>query len=202
MMRRSPLLDALFPVVRQQVLAALLFDPEKWWYLSELAARIGTSPSSLQRELAALTHSGLLEHRQDGRRIYYKSNTASPAFSALRELFAKTVGIIPALRTEFQGFEDNVNWAFMYGSIAREEEQNHSDIDLMVIGSISTADLLPMLRRLEQSFGREINVTRYSEKEFSQKIRNKDHFLSSVLKEKVVMIKGTENDLEAAARTT
>ena len=90
----------------------------------------------------------------------------------------------------------------MYGSIAREEEQNHSDIDLMVIGSISTADLLPMLRRLEQSFGREINVTRYSEKEFSQKIRNKDHFLSSVLKEKVVMIKGTENDLEAAARTT
>jgi hypothetical protein len=70
----------------------------------------------------------------------------------------------------------------------------------MVIGSISTADLVPMLKRMEQSFQREINVTRYSEKEFKQIIRNKDHFLSSVLKEKIVMIKGTQNELEAAAR--
>ena len=123
-------------------------------------------------------------------------------FSALHELFAKTVGIIPALRAEFLEFKDKVNWAFIYGSIAREEEQTHSDVDLMVIGSISTADLIPTLKRLEQSFQREINVTRYSEKEFKQKIRNKDHFLSSVLKEKVVMIKGTQNELEAAARAT
>ena len=123
-------------------------------------------------------------------------------FSALHELFAKTVGIIPALRAEFLEFKDQVNWAFIYGSIAREEEQAHSDVDLMIIGSISTADLTPTLKRLEQSFQREINVTRYSEKEFKQKIRNKDHFLSSVLKEKVVMIKGTQNELEAAARAT
>jgi predicted nucleotidyltransferase len=201
-MRRSPVLDALFPVIRHQILAATLLNPEKWWYLSELAAQLGTAPSSLQRELAALTRSGLLEHRQDGRRTYYKSNTASPVFSSLRELFAKTVGIIPALKAEFLEFEDKVHLAFIYGSIAREEEQTHSDIDLMVIGSISTADLIPMLKRLEQSFQREINVMRYSEKEFKHKIRNKDHFLSSVLKEKVVMIKGTQDELEAAARAT
>lgn len=201
-MRRSPVLDALFPAVRQQVLAVMLFDPEKWWYLSELAAQLGTSPSSLQRELAALTHSGLLEHHQDGRRTYYRSNAASPVFSALHELFAKTVGIIPALQVEFLEFKDKVKWAFIYGSIAREEEQTHSDVDLMVIGSISTADLIPTLKRLEQSFQREINVTRYSEKEFKQKIRNKNHFLSSVLKEKVIMIMGTQDELEAAARAT
>jgi predicted nucleotidyltransferase len=201
-MRRSPILDSLFPAVRQQVLAAMLLDPEKWWYLSELAAQLGTSPSSLQRELAAMTHSGLLEHRRDGRRTYYRSNATSPVFRALHELFAKTAGIIPALQAEFLQFGDKVNWAFIYGSIAREEEQTHSDVDLMVIGSIFTADLLPMLKRLEQSFQREINVTRYSEKEFKQKIRNKDHFLLSVLKGKVVMIKGIQNELEATAGAT
>lgn len=201
-MRKSPVLDALFPVIRQQVLAQTLLEPEKWWYLSELASRLGTSPSSLQRELAALTHSGLLVYRQDGRRTYYKANTTSPVFTALHELFGKTVGIIPALQAEFLQFADRVTWAFIYGSIAREEEQAHSDVDLMVIGLISTADLIPMLKRLEQSFQREINVTRYSEKEFKQKIRNQDHFLLSVLKGKVVMIKGSQNELEAAARAT
>jgi len=69
-MLKSSVLDALFPAIRQQILAATLLEPEKWWYLTELASHLGTSPSSLQRELGALTRSGLLEHRQDGRRTY------------------------------------------------------------------------------------------------------------------------------------
>jgi predicted nucleotidyltransferase len=84
----------------------------------------------------------LLEHRQDGRRTYYKANTASPVFGALRELFGKTAGIVPALQAEFLQFGDAVTLAFVYGSIAREEEQAHSDVDLMLIGSLSTADLV------------------------------------------------------------
>jgi predicted nucleotidyltransferase len=201
-MRKSLVLDALFPAIRQQILAATLLEPEKWWYLSELASHLGTSPSSLQRELGALTQSGLLEHRQDGRRTYYKTNTASPVFSELHKLFGKTVGIIPTLQAEFIQFGNEITRAFIYGSIAREKEQAHSDVDLMVIGSISTTDLVPLLKRLEESFQREINVTRYSEKEFKQKLQNKDHFLLSVLNEKVVMIKGAQDELEAAARTT
>src|ERR1017187_319721 len=51
-MRNSSVLTALFPQVRQGVLAATLGQPHKWWYLSELADRLGTSPSSLQRELS------------------------------------------------------------------------------------------------------------------------------------------------------
>jgi DNA-binding transcriptional ArsR family regulator len=97
-LRKSLVLDALFPAIRQQILAATLLEPEKWWYLTELASHLGTSPSSLQRELGALTRSGLLEHRQDGRRTYYKANTASPVFSELHELFGKTAGIIPTLQ--------------------------------------------------------------------------------------------------------
>src|ERR1700679_1592820 len=53
-MRSSSVLTALFPQVRQGVLAATLGQPDKWWYLSELAGRLGTSPSSLQRELSSL----------------------------------------------------------------------------------------------------------------------------------------------------
>jgi len=201
-LRKSPILDALFPTVRRQVLAATLLDPEKWWYLSELASQLGTSPSSLQRELGSLTRSGLLEYRPAGRRTYYKANTASPVFRELHELFGKTAGIIPTLKEEFIHFGTEVTWAFIYGSIAREEEQAHSDIDLVVVGWNSTADLIPMLKRLEQSFQRDINVKRYSEIEFKQKIRNKDHFLLSVLNEKMVMIKGTQDELEATARAT
>ena len=88
----------LFPSVRRQILAATFLEPEKWWYLTELASWLGTSPSSLQRELAGLAGTGLLEYRQDGRRTYYKANTASPVFPELHALFSKTAGIIPSLQ--------------------------------------------------------------------------------------------------------
>jgi predicted transcriptional regulator len=52
--------------MRQGVLAATLAQPSKWWYLSELADRLGTTPSSLQRELSSLVASGILSHRREG----------------------------------------------------------------------------------------------------------------------------------------
>ena len=52
-MRKPAALTVLFPTLRGDLLAAILTQPEKWWYLSELAQFLGTSPSSLQRELTA-----------------------------------------------------------------------------------------------------------------------------------------------------
>jgi len=56
--RNSSILSALFPHVRQGVLAVTFAQTEKWCYLSELADRLNTRPSSLQRELSALVASG------------------------------------------------------------------------------------------------------------------------------------------------
>jgi|SRR5208282_1233284 len=197
-MRKSPILDALFPEIRQGILAATLLSPEKSWYLSELAAHLGTSPSSLQRELGALAKSGILERKQDGRRTYYRAQAASPVFQELRELFSKTAGIVPLLKSELARFGGKIKWAAIYGSIARGEEQGRSDIDLLVVGPIGMTELVPMLRRLEQQFGREVNVTRYSESEFLAKRHNRDHFLNSVLRGKLITITGSSNGLEKA----
>jgi hypothetical protein len=67
-MRKPPTLAALFPTMRGDVLAATLTQPEKWWYLSELAQSLGTSPSTLQRELMALVERGILGTRREGTR--------------------------------------------------------------------------------------------------------------------------------------
>src|SRR5271170_3300663 len=97
-------LDSLFPVVRQGVLAATLTQPEKWWYLSELAQFLHTRPSSLQRELSSLEQSGILLQRKDGRRTYFKAETRSPIFRELRSIFEKTVGLIPTMKIALRPF--------------------------------------------------------------------------------------------------
>jgi DNA-binding transcriptional ArsR family regulator len=84
-----PPLDALLPKTRQGILAATLLQPEKAWYVSELARRMGVPPSSLQRELRDLAEAGILKTHRQGRMSYYQANVESPLFPDLRGRPAK-----------------------------------------------------------------------------------------------------------------
>jgi len=198
-MRTIGILDALFPTIRAGVLSATLLQPEHWWFMTELARHLETSPSSLQRELESLVSVGLILRRQDGRRTYYKANADSPLFRDLHGLLDKTSGLVPALMTTLKSFDDLIELAFLYGSVARGEEHSASDVDLAIVGTLKQIDLLPALRKLEARFRREVNVTLFSPEEFHRKLAAKDHFLHSVLKGKTIPLKGTLNELEETA---
>lgn len=196
-MRNNATLLALFPKTRQGVLAATLTQPEKWWFLSELAQFIGAAPSSLQRELAALVDTGILEQKREGSRVYFRAQKRSPIYRELRGIVEKTAGIIPTVQTILAPFGRKVFCALVYGSIARAQEHAASDIDLMVIGQIGLSALTPALRKAERALGRDLNATTYSVNEFRGKVQQNDHFLIAVLQRPKHFVKGTERELDA-----
>ena len=195
-MRRSPIIAALFPEIRGKILAATLTRPEKSWYLSELSSFLHTQPSSLQRELDALSKAGILEQRRDGRRVYVKPDILSPVFSDLKNLFDKTAGLVPVLQQVLEELGDGIQVAFLYGSMARSEENSESDVDLMVIGTVGLSEIVPAVRRAEAILGRPVNPTVYSIEEFGRKIRAHDHFLGNVISGAKQFVKGNEHELE------
>jgi predicted nucleotidyltransferase len=194
-MHKEGILDALFPTVRSGVLSATLLQPDHWWFMTELARHLETAPSSLQRELDSLVSAGLLLRRQDGRRAYFKANEDSPLFQDLRGIMEKTAGLLPALKAALKDFDDRIELALVYGSIARGEGHSASDVDLMIVGALKHIDLLPVLRKLEARFRREVNVTLFSPQEFRRKLAAEDHFLHSVLMGKTISLKGTPDEL-------
>ena len=189
-------LRALFPTVRGEILAATLTQPDKWWYLSELAQFLRTTPSSLQRDLKALVDGGILEQRREGTRAYVKADTRSPLFADLHGLVEKTAGLLPTLQRLLEQFDTRVDVAFVYGSIARGEEHATSDVDLLVVGAVGLAELAPALRKAEEHLGREVNVTSYSQAEFKTKVGGGDHFLTEVLRGSKQFVKGGQGDLD------
>ena len=194
-MRNSGALDALLPKTRQGILAAILVQPGKAWYVSELARRMGVPSSSLQRELQDLTDAGILNSHRQGRMVYYQANPDSPLFHDLRGLLLKTAGLVDVLRDELEPVAARITLAWVYGSIATGQERSESDIDLMVIGSVSPADLALPLRRARELLGRQINPTVYSVTEFNRKRNSQDHFVSQVLASPRLLVLGNDNDL-------
>jgi uncharacterized protein len=198
-MRKDSTLAALLSSTRQAVLTTPFLRPDKAWYLSELAASLGSGPSSLQREIDALVRVGILEKRVDGRRTYIKANEDSPIFPELRGLIEKTSGIVPLLREAITRTK-GLKIGFVYGSLARGEEGAGSDVDLMLTGAVSTMDISPKLRAVEKTVGRQINPTVFSLDEFSKNLAQRNHFLKTVMRNKKMMLVETEDELETIAR--
>ena len=85
--------------------------------------------------------------------------------------------------------------AFVYGSLAREEETAQSDVDLLVVGKATLEEVLSRLSTVEKSIRRPINPTVYSVAEFKSKLASGNHFLTAVLKGQKVFLLGDEDEL-------
>lgn len=197
---RAPLASALFGKSMQAILTQLYGHPNQEFYLRELARSTGTTPSSLQRDLAALTRAGIILRIMRGHQVYFSANRACPVFEELRGLVVKTFGVVEILRDGLQALADRIEAAFVYGSIARGEERAESDIDLLIIGKVSSGDVIEALAPAQRRLGREINPTVFPWAEFAEKVRGGNHFLTTVLAEPKLFLIGGDDELESLAR--
>jgi DNA-binding transcriptional ArsR family regulator len=199
MRNSSATLAPFFNPLTQRVLAATVLRPEHEWYLSDLASHLSVGPSSLQRILAKLTDSGLLVRREDGNRVYYRVDSASPIFGELAAILVKTVGIAEPIRDALTPLAGKIRVAFIHGSVAEGRQRTESDVDLIVIGDVSGLDLTAALVPLHDRLGRQVNFSRYTVKEFTAKLAASHHFLTSVLAKKRVFLIGDEHELDEVA---
>lgn len=196
----ATLASALFGKSMQAILAALFGRPDEEFYLRELARVTATTASSLQRDLAALVGAGIVLRASRGHQVYFRANRACPVFEELRGLVVKTFGVVDELKRALLPLAGKIDIAFVYGSVARGAERAASDVDLFVVGEVSFGDVIEALEPAQRILGREINPTVFSAAEFAGKVRERDHFMSTVLGERKLFVIGGENELESVAR--
>jgi predicted nucleotidyltransferase len=108
----------------------------------------------------------------------------------------KTFGIVDVIRAELAALYEQIDLAFIYGSIARGEDTASSDIDLLVItDALAYADLMAVLADAEQSLGRPINPSIYTAEQIRDKLAQKNSFLTRVMEQPKCWVKGGEDDI-------
>jgi uncharacterized protein len=167
-------------------------------YMREIERRTGFAIGTVQTELKKLTRLDIISRIKDGNRVYYRANTAHPLYPEIHTLVLKTSGLSDVLKNSLDNAKD-IRVAFVFGSLARQEEKALSDVDLMVVGSIGLRKLSGLLMDVAGKIGREINPHVLSEKEFIDRIKGRDHFLKQVLESPKIFIVGTEHELAEMA---
>ena len=193
------LMDVLFPTARQGVLAVLLLQPETNFHLRELARLTNSHAATLGRELEKLTQAGLLLRSEQGNQVRYQANVQHPLFEDLAAMFRKTHGVVPLLREALQALDKEIHLAFVYGSTARGAANEHSDIDLLVLGDLPFAELVQAVHPLQAMLTREINPVLYAPDDFAQRLVRGDGFARELMDKPKLWIKGTDNDLAKLA---
>ena len=170
-----------------KILGVVLF--EEGLHLREIARRAHVSPSEAKNELEKLFKMGILEKSRKGNLILFSLNPKCSFPNELKMLYLKTEGIVPEIKKTFQKL-DKIEFAIVYGSMAKGTFNEKSDIDMLVIGSIDEDELTKQIFKLQQKTGREINYILWSKNDFNRKLKEKGSFIKSLMDDKKIFIKG------------
>lgn len=181
--------------VRAEIFRLLFGMNEVEYHVREIARRSGLHEATVRQELRKLRQLDLVQGRRDSNRVYYRANRDHPLYNEIHHLIQKTSGLIEVFREALSSADMKV--AFVFGSVARGEAVADSDVDLMVVGNLGLRKLTSLLTGVSEKIGREVNAHVMSENEYRKRIRERDHFVTHVLKGPKLFITGNRNDLEA-----
>jgi predicted nucleotidyltransferase len=179
-MPATSLTEALFPRSRSAILSVLTSAGDEGLHLREVARRAELNSKTVMRELHALRDAGILVSRDVGRQVVYRLNPDCPIVDELRSIIRKTVGLAGVLQAALEPFTERIVQAYVYGSHARGEERVDSDVDLMMVGSVSLRELSSSLRDAGRSLRRTINPTLYTAEAYKKELKARDSFVSRV----------------------
>lgn len=192
----TSLADALFPKVRQRMLAVLFRAPDRSFYANELIALAASGTGAVQRELASLSESGLLTVSKQGNQKHYQANANTPVFAELRSLVLKTMGLADVLRQALSPLAAQIDFAFVYGSVARQQDTAQSDVDVMIIsGSLAYGEIFGALEDAAVSLGRKVNPMLYTPSDWAKRLAQDSAFFIRVMQQPKIWLIGCEEQI-------
>jgi len=193
-------IDRLFgSKTRTLVLSILMTNPDRSFYLRELARQLQIPYSMLYKEVKNLALLDIVKEEKKGKITLITVNKQLPYLTELRNLIIKTAGMADILKDAFSEFK-RLRYALIYGSFASGQETAASDVDILIIGEENEENILAKLNILEKKFGRELNYILWNQNEFSRRVKTRNHLLIDINSKPVIMLVGEEHEFRRATK--
>lgn len=170
-------------IIQLTILELFIKNPYERYYLREASRILEISPMTVKRALDLLVKDRLLLREEFKNHVLYKGNMESPAFKHLKTAYnlawLEEKGIVDYLKDNLAGMSSLV----LYGSFAKGENDERSDIDLLAI-SVS-----PKKRgiRLQELLEKETSLTVFKPSEWKEQAKKNKAFYIDVITEGIVL---------------
>ena len=180
---------------RGEILRLLFGVNRESMHVREIERQTCLSYTAVRQELKKLAVLDLVNARINGNRTYYSANEEHPLFNEFHHIVLKTDGLVDILRGVLN--RKGIRSAFVYGSIAKGQDKARSDIDLFVIGTISSRKLSDLLYGIEDDLGRELNSIVRTVSELKESLAKGDPFVREVITQPKIFVIGNQDELDA-----
>lgn len=193
--------DALSSTLASGAMARVVIDfavhPDDAAHGREIQRRTGLTPRSLTAELTRLELLGVVRRRGDGRLVRYDLIESEARWKALRELIRQMADPADVLRNALADVP-GVGAAFIFGSIARGDAREGSDVDLFILDAGLDEDRLAR-RTLDVGvlLRREVNVVQMTREQLADRITRGSGFIPEVLRGPKLWVVHPEDELDA-----
>ena len=176
-----------------EVLKEFLPDFKRSFHLRLLAEIIGTTHRTVSKSLEKLEKSGIVYHETKGRNKVYYLNLKN----SLTKIYLIKAEIYKTLRIFSNNFliqkiycEIAVNLKqkplVLFGSFARKEEKQESDLDLLIIGKEDKV-IKKQLKEFGNRHGRKVQIYFIKREEFKRGLKAGDNMILEVVRDHVIM---------------
>lgn len=162
--------------IDEKLIEFFIKEPERQFYVRELARILKKSPATISKYLKDYERKGALKLERKFNHLLFKANNEGKEFKQLKINYnlslIKSSGIEDFLSKEL----NNPKAIILFGSFARGEDTEKSDIDMLAITS-AKKDL--DLEIFEKKLGRKIQLFLFSEKEIEKMKESNKELLNS-----------------------
>lgn len=183
----------LFGADHRRLLGLLFMRPDESFHVRELARLTGVDAGNAHRALRRFEQAGLVKATRSGNQRRYRANPESPIFAELQGIVRKTSGLAGVLHDALKPLAQRIEQAFVFGSVARGEPGPRSDVDLMVVGKVTFAEVVDAVYPLHERLAREVNPIVMTAKEFRARAKDPG-FIARVMSGPRIMLFGAGDD--------
>jgi len=152
-------------------------------YLRELAKKLKISPFAAKKYADILIKEGIIIDKRKANLRYFKANKDNLFYKYLKISYNIKKLVNSGLLEFIKNNVPNLSSVVLFGSIAKGEDDNKSDIDIVIIGKEKNLEIYDFKKKLN----REINIHFFSWSEWNKKAKEDNPFYYEVINKGIAL---------------
>lgn len=162
------------------------FHPTEEFYEKKVADSTKVSLGACNKHMKKLAEIGFLYREKRGKMNFYRLNRENGIVKQLKVIFTLSSPIVNKIRRRLKGEEVEI---FLYGSFARGEDVEDSDLDILLIGKRENhARIASKLAKIGEGHGKIVKVSSFTREEWLSMRKEDPAFYERVERNRIKLI--------------